>query len=352
MCQKVDKITSTIVDQLQRQESRIQGITDAAFLGQSSSASAASRVQTQLAGMQRTILATSAQEHEKSHVQIVRGNKEVIDALRYEIGNLPAKLGQVRLEAPKSGREIRLLGFSERAVLSPLLLMRGSMHWAISHMLSHHHGLTSQERIQWLMLGFEGLLASASQEAAASFKGSTATAFDEWIYEQDTFPSNEHSSTTAFSLQSKSSSSKDLGTKRKLTFKNSPRKQYKKNSQIFTFRSCIGKLKIYLGSANPTNDTARPSDSWEVGFSFSPRPEVCSTWLTAYFKTIVKMENRLPLYTQLIALNVIPFDLDRRTLYFHGSIPEIDAAFRSGSASPYDISPDGDSWCYYVSYFY
>ena len=306
---------------------------------QASLETAASQLKDQVASLGTNYITASSREHERSRLHILRGNKEVIGAISTEIGN---KLATLRLNTSKSGREIRFIGSDRDALLSTLLVLRPAMRWAILHLLQHHQRLVSEERVQFLVAEFDKLVASASQEVAASHEGSTANSFDDWNYGPGRYPHfSEKLNAPADAPRSNDFSPDHSNLKRKISFEQTPAKRLKPSSNTFKFSTPVGELQIHLGRANSlTNATYH--DICNVGFSFSPEAKVCSAWLAAQFTKVIGVESKPRLYTQLVMFNSISDERhsDFTDLMFHGSIQDFDKAFEAGLVSAYDAHPD------------
>lgn len=305
---------------------------------QGSIETAASQFKDQVASLGINYLTASSKDHERSRLHILRSNKEVIGAISTEIEN---KLATLRLNTSKSGREIRFIGSDRDGLLSTLLLLRPAMRWSILHLLHHHQRLVSEERVQFLVAEFDKLVASASQEVAASYEGSTANSFDDWTYGPGRYPRFSGTGNAPADVpDSKGFSSHHSNPKRKFSCEKRPAKRLKPVSHTFRFSTPIGELQIYLGRANSLTN-AIDDDVCNVGFSFSPEAKVCSAWLAAQFTKVIGVESKPRLYTQLVMFNLIS---DKRysdyvNLMIRGSIQDFDKAFEAGLVSAYDTYP-------------
>ena len=316
---------------------------------------ATSRCKEQIASLGTSILASSSEEHKRSRAHIIQSKEEVINAIHTEIESLPTRLAEVRLKAAKRGGEIRFLGLSQDALLNLLLLLKPAMRWAISHLLSHHPELVSEERIQFLMSQFNHLLASASQEVAASYEGSTASSFDEWMYAPERYAEfSEQSAAPGDVLDFNDDLSENSSMKRKAAFEQRLAKRQRSSLRRFEFSTPIGELQIRIGSRDSLNDLTSGRDEWKAGFTFSAKPNKCSTWLNAQFIRTIGVESKPRLYTQLTMLNVISEDRYKVYLGLCGKpISEFDKALRAGLISPYDAhsTAPSESYLFCVSLF-
>jgi hypothetical protein len=255
------------------------------------------------------------------------------------------------MTARKSSREIRFNGQSLEAMLSLLLRLKPELHRIILHLQSEQSGTDSAKHLYWLESEFQNLVSSAMQEVAAVYQGSTATPFDVWVYpRQRSSPLSTKDSCGGASISRKRFRDEDKPIDETTVSEGTvKRKRLKSGGRSFSITAPFGKMQIVVPCPNNvTQNASNRCSVSEVGFSFSPRPDMYSTSIHGRFMKILNCGLEPRLCAQLNAFNIVEDWLPHCSLIRHGTLEEIDTAFRVGKISPYDIDEHGDNVCFYV----
>jgi hypothetical protein len=121
-------------------------------------------------------------EHAKTRENIANGNRKVINTISSKLNDLRISIPKAPIVTAKSNRKIYFIGGCRESILTPLVLMKDHVRRAILQILSHHAERVSPQHLYWLQSEFDKLVSSATQEAVAFCRGSTATPFDQWNY--------------------------------------------------------------------------------------------------------------------------------------------------------------------------
>lgn len=350
------KIKCTIDSQLQTLGQRMREVQDGLSADQAKFETTTLRLATQVVAMQKGFHSTNRnalRQHSKTRDQITQGNTKIIHSICSKIEELPGNLAQTYLTARKNGREVRFNGESLEAMLSPLLLLKPGLRQAIIKLLSQHSELSSAQHLYWLQSEFENLVSSATQEVAAISEGSTATPFDTWVYSRKvaSLLSIQNSPSRMAISRKRSRHKHELSNEQTVSEAKVQRKRLKSKSQSFSFTLPTGEVQIMVSRPDGGSPSgSRPCDVSEVGFSFSPKPDISSTSIHGRF---VKAMDPLPqprLYAELNAFNVMEdlYPEYYMELIHDGTLEEIDTALRVGKISPYNINKNGQNICLHV----
>lgn len=314
--------------------------------------SAIERHKTSTASLQRNVIANrriNQKEHTVTRRLISDGNSKVIKAIstkfeafsRTNFSHTPGNSG--------SGREITFIGNAKEDVLTPLLLIKEQFRHFILDTVSQQSKHDSSRHLYWLQAEFDNLIMSVIQQVAADARRSSSGNSDRWI--SSSTPSSGFGKEEKHHKSSQIPDSETV-TKTQLTsgkiLAPSLRRRTNKGSiwRNHTFKCAIGELHIKL----PASDQAREDQVIvdQVEFSFKPWSNICRTAATARFvRNFRAGEYRV--HTQLNAFRVVESCEKHYDLYWSGSLAEIDAAFRSGVVSPYDVDTYGNVLCHEVS---
>ena len=351
MTQNFQRLTSGL-DAEQRAPASIAESQQKLLARQDKSIRNATKQRREMATIRRDLCSTSRtfrREHTQTREQIVRSETTVIDTLSSKLHEMHVTTSKSTQSATCSEREITFIGESHESILMPLLLLRDKFRQSALQILSHDVEGISTESLYWLQSEFENLLSSATQEVAALSHGSTATPFDKWTYQRKTDSSSGprlHRSTPT--LGNTGITNKRAGTHAIKSDDNTRRKQLS-GAKEFSFCFSLGKLRLKVARAN---DPSKSNDSVEVvGFSFIPSMNICTTAIAARFMKVATLGAEPRLYAQLNAYNVVREWPDRHIkLMWNGKVEDVDAAFRSGTISPYDLHDSLGLICLYVSF--
>jgi hypothetical protein len=322
MHQGFQKVTADLAGPLKSLAGQMQEVQYGLSTSQARFDGATSYLLERAAGTEKSLVnanRNAREQHNKTRQQMLEGNTKVIDTISSKLQNMHKDLTQTRLSATKSGREVRFYGHSRGAVLFPLLLLQSGMSSAIFDLLSRQSDLISAQDLYFLKAEFENILSSATQEAAAISRRSTASSFDNWTSSAKIGPRDECVSNTEI--------------KNPEGIRSEKRPRMKSWASHFTFP--VGQVDILIRRPNSLH-AYDYCDNTEVGFSFIPRSDICSTSVQGNFMRVSNLGPEPRLYAQLNAFKVIK----DRSVYFElfrcGTLEEIDIAFREGKVTPYD----------------
>ena len=297
---------------------------------------------------------TSSAEHKEIQSRIDQSTIKVIDTLCSKLDHLPFTVQQTHRSARLTNRQIRFFGENCEAILSPLFHLAPVVRQATLHIRTHHSKMVSLQQLSWFQSEFQNLVASATQEVAATFQTSTATPFDEWVYSQGL-------SNFGLSWEKR----RDLPpTRQQLIFgphssadtnqlkAGSRRKRMKSDFQSFRFVSPSGMMQITLPSHKTGSSTSSSvSESVETGFLFLPSSATSFMVIEAHFEECIDFKSESRLYTQLNAFTLVSGEemAKYRNTFVRAPIEDIDYALRNNMISPYAVDENGRSLCTFVS---
>ena len=233
--------------------------------------------------------------------------------------------------------------------MMPLLLCQSGIQSAILKLISQHSELVPTDYVHWLKSEFDNLVASATQEAAAMSDGSTATSFDEWDYLQEGM-----SFLSGRSTKRKAPFQEDTPILGRCTARRdaetSPRKRLKSNeTQSFFFDLAVGRLQVTVPCRSTTSEKRSSyHEASQVGFSFMPKTEICSTFLAGKFAKVIDAELEPRLYVQLNAFVLSQISELHLDLLSYGTVQDVDSALRAGKISLYELDEYHGNICFFV----
>ena len=293
-------------------------------------------------------------EHKETRTRIDHNTSKIINTISSKLDRLPYRIAQHNLSAKPSKRQIRYFGENQEAMLGSLLQLVPLINQATLRIRSQHSELVSMQHLSCLQSEFLNLVASATQEVAATSRGSTATPFDDWVHLKNLTGSvsneEEYSSASATRKRSRSRSGSRADASQAKTANR--RKRLKSNFQSFPFVSSSGTLRIMLPCQTTSSFTSSPhSDSDRIGFLFLPSYTAASTVIDTRFREVNHFESEPQLHAQINTFSFVPMSEwgPYYDLFIKGSIEDIDIALRSNRISPYAVDDEGQSLCIHVS---
>ncbi|KAF2474987.1 uncharacterized protein BDR25DRAFT_255524, partial [Lindgomyces ingoldianus] len=277
-------------------------------------------------------------EHAKTRGIITEGHRKVMNAIS-KLQDSRTTLSKAPIIARKTNREIYFIGERRESILTPLLLMKDHVRWAVLHVASCHAERISPKHLFWLRSEFDSLISSATQEAAAICPGSTAMPFDQWNYSTGSTPFSD----TGVPLGAPISRDdfEDEGHSRATIIGHhgtAHRRRFRFDHQVFSSSSPAGQLHMTVPLISNVPNVTYNMD--EARLSFIPSIGICSTSIDARFVKSMNYGPEPRLYVQLNAFRLVE-DLGlHRTLFCNGTLEEIDAAFRSGIYAARYIRPE------------
>lgn len=338
------QLTATVDGKWQILEQRIAEVGNNVSADQINFQAAASRLHKQVSVVQKNFTSAnrnSVRQHKKTRDWISRGNMKVVDTISSKIDDLPGKLARTYISSTNSGREIRYQGQSLDSTMCSLLLVKDGLRTAILKTLSEHSKLVSAEDLYWLLSEFDNLVLSAAQEFAATSEKSSARSIDKWIYQRGVASCSSTATRVPNKrLRHESELSNDTPRSEEVV----QRKRRKSNYRSFSFNLPAGEMEVLVSRPNAATANATGSCSVvKVGFSFSPKPGICSTLIKGHFIKDVNTGREPRLYAQLNAFTVVESLLPYFRVFKTGTLEDVDKAFRDGTISPYGVSEFGST---------
>jgi len=347
--QNFQRITSTMDSQ--SQELSIVRASQEKVLSSQERIILESMQQLKKTGLLRKDLLKAAQidrtEHARTRENIANSNRKVINTISSKLNDLRNSIPKAPIVAAKSNRKIYFIGGCRESILTPLVLMKDLVRQAILQVLSHNVGRVSPQHLYWLQSEFDKLVSSATQEAAAFCRGSTATPFDQWNYSigANTLPDTAAPPYTPIARDDFEGD--DRPRTRAGSYGMVHQRKFRFDYEVFSSSSPVGQLRLIVPHTSNVGNLARNIE--EGRLLFIPAMGICSNSISARFVKSMNAGLEPTLYTQLNAFRLVE-DIDlHTTLFVRGSIEDIDDAFRSGSISPYDQDDTGAIICPYVS---
>ncbi|KAF2440247.1 hypothetical protein P171DRAFT_435078 [Karstenula rhodostoma CBS 690.94] len=251
-----------------------------------------------------------------------------------------------RLTKRESNRRIFLRGADQEKALTTLLLMKEHVRQAAVKNIAYTKEGISQQDMNLFLSEFNHLVSSAVQETAAQHPDSTARPLDRWCYSGSSggsLPTNY--------LADNSPWRRDQTHDLTPSLKKRPdgRSSLRTSRRYWIHQTIMGKLIFMITGASEGD--IQEQDVVESRLIFIPHAHVHPVVATVRFTQAKNMNVKLQLYTQLnIFRPVSYYDAGvHYALYTHGSIEDIDTAFREGRITPYDVTENGIILSQYIA---
>ncbi|RYN57529.1 hypothetical protein AA0118_g7653 [Alternaria tenuissima] len=280
---------------------------------------------------------TATRQHENT--------KESISILTSEIMQLRKSLG-IRAPQPiQYHRNILFFGEHRDMIIAYLLPLQSDLDVAIESLIVDHGQEISVNHVHWLQMEFRRLIASAAQESATRFPESTATPIDEWHYPIEL---NSSSSKIGVEQQLKRPHSghqdESLDTKRRAVM---PRSHISSSNQMWSTNTPSGDIHISIPPAR--SDGGHDQTGTEVGLSCMITQNRSTFAVNARFRRVLDGTSQPNVQTQLSVFNKVEgLDDVYWQLFHHGTIAEIDFAYRHGTISPFHVDNQGFNYYFNV----
>jgi hypothetical protein len=112
--------------------------------------------------------------------------RDMVGTLTAEVQRLQVSLSSGSVRQRQSGRDISFPGEHSDMIMAHLLPLQSDLERALDDMIAQYGQDVSAHDVQWLQSEFWHLVDSAAQERASYHPESTAQAFDQWSYPEDT----------------------------------------------------------------------------------------------------------------------------------------------------------------------
>jgi hypothetical protein len=228
------------------------------------------------------------------------------------------------------------------AYLSPL---QHDLQSAVKNLVSQHGENISLDGAEWLVSQFQQLVGSAAQEKAAQYMGSTAKAFDQWFYPEDTVGYRKHKTKKRSAAELPDLDDMDENDGHTLS-KLWSRKRSKQSNRDWPISMPSGDMVVSL----PTH--LDPEGVEEVGLRCNFIQNNLAIEIRARFLRSVAHASRPTICAQLNVFVQVDGSSRWRDLFYSGTISQLDSALRNGTISPFFVDRAGDNVCLYVSTFY
>ena len=288
-------------------------------------------------------------EHHKTRKWIAKAHSEITENLDFKIDDLRKALFNGSVAARVSKRTVHFVGQGRDTILIPLLLMKDYVHAAILDIISYRADQVSLEDLYFMESEFENLVSSATQEYAALSRGSTAASFDQWVYSCET----NKACRTVFQ-QRTVLPEKTCGATNRTEFKGPAydgmvkRKRLLPGHKCFSFGSLAGKLLIQVPRQYNHPEHGQKLD--EAKLFFIPSKGICSTSVATSFARLTQQGTEPKLCVQVNAFRIVEKASKHWELCSHGTVEEVDNAFRNGVISPYEVNDIGANVSLFVRY--
>jgi hypothetical protein len=287
----------------------------------------------------------AAHETRRGIQRLQHASQKQHDSLREQLGRdtslIVRKLDEVhvslseRLTKRESNRRIFLRGADRETALTTLLLMKEHVRRAVVQNIDCAREAISLQDMNLVLSEFDHLVCSALQETAAQHPDSTATSLDRWCFSEVL---------GSFSPANFPESGSHQDIKQAHDLIHTPierpdgRLRLRKSSRYWWHETAIGTLTFCV--TETSNGNTREQDVVESQVMFVPKGQTYPFAATARFTQARKTNFELKLCTQLNIFRVVEDCTTHIELYARGSVEDIDAAFREGRITPYDVDKD------------
>jgi hypothetical protein len=135
---------------------------------------------------QSTVVAKKVDTASRASSVHHRRTRDMVGTLTAKVQRLQVLLGSGPMRHRQSGRDLSFFGEHSDMILAHLLPLQGDLDRALDSMIAEYSQDVSTHDINWLQSEFRHLVDSTAQERAARHPESTAHAFDQWSYPEDT----------------------------------------------------------------------------------------------------------------------------------------------------------------------
>jgi hypothetical protein len=195
-------------------------------------------------------------------------------------------------------------------ILAHLLPLQGDLNRALDSMMPEYSQDVSTHDINWLQSEFRHLVDSTAQERAARHPESTAHAFDQWSYPEDTIgyfkdtAKHQTARSSASSIMSPGQADADSTTW-------TLRQRRKTPNQTWTMETPAGVLRISMPRHGSTLHASRDTHTVEeLGFSCTPIQGRSSYIIEARFLRDLSYSSRPSMYAQLNVFTTVDDSYD------------------------------------------
>lgn len=240
-----------------------------------------------------------------------------------------------RVTKGRSNRRIFLRGADREAALVTLLLMKQHVRQAVVKNIDLSGRGISQQEMNLVVSEFDRLVCSALHETAAQHPDSTATPLDSWYY-SGALGEGPLANVPAHGIYPNSNQCNNPT----LTPSGQPDRKSNFRSRIrrWTHETDAGQV-LFSIAETPNGSNQEHNIESQITFvsNAEKQPLAASVRFTQERNTALE----LPLHVQLNIFRVVENWTFHEYLYCNGSVVEIDAAFREGRITPYDVFEGG-----------
>jgi hypothetical protein len=270
-------------------------------------------------------------------------------------------------------RGILFFGEHSEMIMAYLLPLQFDLESTLERLVNDHSHEISVAHVHWLQSEFRRLIASAAQESAGRFQGSTASSIDQWSYVTKSnqgsgiFPEvsgKVHSSLepprklysakrkAPSILSGESSKVRRSGAPDRVQLQKkravAPRAYSRNSNHTWSMETPSGHIHFSLPPPDFAHSQPRVAD--EVGLSCMVTQNRSTFAVNAQFRHVPGQTSEPEVQTRLSVFNTVENMSEvYRHLFGKGSISAIDFAYRDGTISPFHVDGTGSNYYFQVS---
>jgi hypothetical protein len=352
---KAEEVIQVINNRSDSQDTRHEESL-AASRAQQHSISLVFSMQTDIKSTQKQLLHTSRKNEgqmarlERDSARRARSilkRQEKFQEILEEVRNIHVLQSNASQVTKKDAWEISYFGGRRESITADLSPTKDMFDLAMYHLSADDTYNMKPQDLKWLRAALRHLEGSATQEDARRYPMSTATSFDNWVFSEDI---SDILKITGDSKVTSKQGSFETCRKAKSEFYLESCRWAKRSHREWKFNTSAG---VFCLRAPGELQAANASKSVVQGVAVSLTTKAVHqsvTVDTCFFQGLSlggqpKICAQLNVFTEVLgAAPYKPYDI-----LSDGSIEEVDAAFRSGTISPYSVDWLGTNMVLYVS---
>jgi hypothetical protein len=279
---------------------------------------------------------TSLKQHEQTRASI--------STLISEIKQLKVSLGLESAQPTQYDRNIFFYGEHSNMIMAYLLPLQSDLEYALESLMNDHSQEISVSHVQWLQTEFRRLIASAAQESATRYPGSTARSTDQWSY-----PLEPDSSSQIYVERNlkRSAPCHQENNQPKRRGAIVPQSSVRPANQLWSVETPSGSIHLSI----PPAKSARTHDQIgeQVCLSCMITQNRSTFAVNTQFRRVSNETSQPKVHTQLSVFTRVEDVSDvYMRLFDRGTITEIDFAYRNGTISPFHVDDVGSNYYFRV----
>jgi hypothetical protein len=317
----------------------------------------------------------STYQHSQTRASIATLTSE-IKQIKVSLGLEPVHSTQRNHAYQSRGQRDRgILFFGEHSdmIMAYLLPLQMDLESALERLVNDHSHEISVGHVHWLQSEFRRLIASAAQESATRFQGSTASSIDQWSYVTKSKQGSDILAEVSGKVRPSSGSPSKLysakrkaptilpgedskarrsGTPNRMQLQKKramvPRAYPRSSNHTWSMETPSGHIHFSLPPPDFADGQPRVVD--EVGLSCMITQNRSTFAVNAQFRRVPSQTSEPEVHTQLSVFNTVEnMSGVYRHLFDSGSIAAIDFAYRDGTISPFHVDGTGSNYYFQVS---